>query len=116
MDVIHTFIRVQAGAVLATSAFADFDPPVRIAAVGGGLALGAHGSKAVTRVAVNTTAPGGGVVLSLAEDAVAVGSTLLMAFLPLVFLVLLVLAVGLTAWLAPKFSRAFRSPRRPSPT
>jgi Domain of unknown function (DUF4126) len=108
---------VPAGAVLATSAFADFDPPVRIAAllVGGGLALGAHGSKAVTRVAVNTTAPGGGVALSLAEDAVAVGSTLLMAFLPLVFLVLLVLAVGLTAWLAPKFSRAFWSPRRPLP-
>jgi hypothetical protein len=65
-DALHTFIRVPAGAVLATSAFADFDPAVRVAAllVGGGLALGAHGAKAATRVAVNTTAPGGGIVLA----------------------------------------------------
>jgi len=50
-DAVHTFIRVPAGAVLATSAFADFDTLVRIAAllVGGGLALGAHGLKAATR-------------------------------------------------------------------
>jgi uncharacterized protein DUF4126 len=56
-DAVHTFLRVPAGAVLATSAFADFDAPVRIAAllVGGGRALGAHGSKAATR-AVNTGA------------------------------------------------------------
>ena len=44
-DAVHTFIRVPAGAILAASAFADFDTPVRVAAllVGGGLALGAHG-------------------------------------------------------------------------
>jgi Domain of unknown function (DUF4126) len=110
-DGIHTFIRVPAGAVLATSAFADFDTPVRIAAllIGGGLALGAHGSKAATRVAVNATAPGAGIVLSLAEDAATVGSTLLMAFFPVVFLAL---AVGLTAWLAPKMARAFRVRRQ----
>jgi len=109
-DGIHTFIRVPAGAVLATSAFADFDTPVRIAAllIGGGLALGAHGSKAATRVGVNAAAPGAGIVLSLAEDAATVASTLLMAFFPMVFLALLVLAVGLTAWLAPKMARAFR--------
>src|SRR5262249_43000119 len=58
-DAIHTFIRVPAGAILAASAFADFDPPVRVAAllVGGGLALGSHGTKAVTRVTVNSLAP-----------------------------------------------------------
>jgi hypothetical protein len=113
-DGIHTFIRVPAGAVLATSAFADFDTPVRIAAllIGGGLALGAHGSKAATRVGVNAAAPGAGIVLSLAEDAATVASTLLMAFFPMVFLALLVLAVGLTAWLAPKMARAFRVRRQ----
>src|SRR5438094_3720699 len=117
-DAAHTFVRVPAGAILAASAFADFDTPVRVAAllVGGGLALGAHGSKAATRVAVNATAPGGGVVVSLAEDAMAFGSTLLMVFFPLVFLALLGLAVGLTAWLAPKVARALRGRRRPSPT
>jgi hypothetical protein len=118
-DVVHTFIRVPAGAVLAASAFADFDGPVRVAAllVGGGLALGAHGSKAATRVAVNTTAPGAGVVLSLAEDATAFGSTLLMTFFPLVFLGLLVLVILATLWLAPKLVRAVRRAppvRRPS--
>src|SRR5262245_4259161 len=41
-DTVHTFVRVPAGAILAASAFADFDPTVRVAAllVGGGLALG----------------------------------------------------------------------------
>jgi hypothetical protein len=116
-DAVHTFIRVPAGAVLATSAFADFDTPVRIAAllVGGGLALGAHGSKAATRVAVNTTAPGAGSVVSLVEDVAAFGSTLLMVFLPIVFLVLLALVVLATVWLAPKVVRALRRGARSSP-
>src|SRR5215467_12986650 len=43
-DAIHTFIRVPAGAILAASAFAEFDPTVKMAAMimGGGLALGSH--------------------------------------------------------------------------
>ena len=113
-DAVHTFVRVPAGAVLAASAFADFDPPVRVAAllVGGGLALGSHGGKALTRVAVNTAAPGAGAVVSVAEDAVAVGSTALMTFFPLAFLGLLVLALIGTAWLVPSIVRVLR--RRPS--
>ncbi|PYM84970.1 MAG: DUF4126 domain-containing protein [Candidatus Rokuibacteriota bacterium] len=109
-DAVHTFVRVPAGAILAASAFADFDPPVRVAAllVGGGLALGSHGGKAVTRVAVNTAAPGAGAVVSVAEDAVAVGSTALMTFFPLVFLGLLVLLLIGTAWLVPRIVRTLR--------
>ncbi|HEU4386639.1 MAG TPA: DUF4126 domain-containing protein, partial [Blastocatellia bacterium] len=40
-DVVHTFIRVPAGAVLAAAAFGDFDPMIRVIAflAGGGLAL-----------------------------------------------------------------------------
>ena len=109
-DAIHTFVRVPAGAILAAAAFADFDPPLRVAAllVGGGLALGSHGSKAVTRVAVNTTAPGAGAAVSVAEDAVAVGSTALMTFFPLLFLALLVVVLIGTAWLIPKITRTLR--------
>jgi Domain of unknown function (DUF4126) len=116
-DAVHTFIRVPAGAVLATSAFADYDTPVRIAAllVGGGLALGAHGSKAATRVAVNTTAPGAGSVVSIAEDVAAFGSTLLMVFLPIMFLVLLAVVVLATVWLAPKVVRLLRRGVRSQP-
>lgn len=109
-DAVHTFVRVPAGAILAASAFADFDPPVRVAAllVGGGLALGSHGSKAVTRVAVNTTAPGAGAIVSVVEDVFAVGFAALMTFFPLLFLGLLVLALIGTAWLIPKIVRALR--------
>src|SRR5215510_6815634 len=55
-DAIHTFIRIPAGAVMAASAFANFDPSVRAAAMlaGGTLALGSHGTKASMRVAANT--------------------------------------------------------------
>jgi hypothetical protein len=109
-DAVHTFVRVPAGAILAASAFADFDSSVRVAAllVGGGLALGSHGGKAATRVAVNTLAPGAGAVVSVAEDAVAVGSTALMTFFPFVFLGLLVPVLIGTAWLAPRIARAVR--------
>jgi hypothetical protein len=109
-DAVHTFVRVPAGAILAASAFAEFDPSVRVAAllVGGGLALGSHGGKAVTRVAVNTMAPGAGAAVSVAEDALAVGSTALMTFFPLVFLVLLVLVLMGTVWLSPRIARALR--------
>jgi len=109
-DAIHTFVRIPAGAILAASAFADFDPPVRAAAllIGGGLALGSHGGKAVTRVAVNTTAPGAGAIVSVVGDVLAVGFSALMTFFPLLFLGLLVLFVVATAWLIPKIVRALR--------
>src|SRR5437868_12407102 len=109
-DAIHTLVRVPAGAILAASAFADFDPPVRVAAllIGGGLALGSHGGKAFTRVAVNTTMPGAGAVVSVAEDAFTIGSTALMTFFPLVFLGLLVFLLIGTAWLVPRIVRTLR--------
>jgi hypothetical protein len=46
-DLIHTFIRVPAGAVLAATAFGEFDRGVQVAAFlrGGGLAVSAHSAK-----------------------------------------------------------------------
>ena len=46
-DIVHTFIRVPAGAILAATAFAHFDPSVRLAAMllGGGVALTSHSAK-----------------------------------------------------------------------
>src|SRR4030095_15510560 len=54
-DVVHTFIRVPAGAVLAAAAFGDFDRTIQVIAVllGGGLALTSHGTKAATRALLN---------------------------------------------------------------
>lgn len=108
-DAIHTFIRIPAGAVLAASAFAHFDPSVRIAAllIGGGVALGSHGAKATVRLAANTSPePFSNIALSLFEDALTFGSTLLMAFHPIVILVVVIVFVTLSAWLVPKIFRA----------
>jgi uncharacterized membrane protein len=95
-DAIHTFIRVPAGAVLAASAFAHFDPRVRFAAllIGGGVALSSHGLKASTRLIANASPePFSNIVLSLMEDAFTFLSALVMAFHPLLILVIVTLFV-----------------------
>lgn len=110
-DAIHTFIRVPAGAILAASAFAEFDPAVKMAAMilGGGLALSSHGTKAATRLAANTSPePVSNVALSLTEDVFAFGSTILMAFFPVVMLIIVAIFLIVTIRLAPKIIRALR--------
>jgi len=115
-DMVHTFIRVPAGAVLAATAFAHFDPSVRLAAllVGGGVALSSHSAKAATRLAANTSPePFSNIALSLAEDAVTFGGALLMAHNPVVILVVAAVAVGLTAFMIRAMYRAVRKLFRP---
>jgi len=110
-DALHTFIRVPAGAVLAASAFADFDPAVRIAAMilGGGIALSSHGTKAATRVAVNASPePISNMTLSLGEDVLTFASAILMAFYPVAILVVVVIFLIIALWLLPKILRAIR--------
>jgi Domain of unknown function (DUF4126) len=110
-DAIHTFIRVPAGAVLAASAFAEFDPAVKIAAMimGGGIALSSHGTKAATRLAANTSPePFSNIALSLGEDALTFGSAILMAFYPVVILIVVVIFLIIALWLLPKIFRALR--------
>ncbi len=110
-DAIHTFIRVPAGAILAAGAFAEFDPAVKTIALilGGGLALSSHGTKAATRLAANASPePVSNIALSLTEDVVAFGSTILMAFFPVVMLVIVIIFLILTIWLTPKIIRALR--------
>jgi hypothetical protein len=114
-DLIHTFIRVPAGAILAATAFANFDPSVRLVALlaGGGIALSSHGTKAATRLAANTSPePVSNVVLSLVGDALTVGGTLLMAVHPVVILVAvltaLVISVLVFRWIYKGLKRLFR--------
>jgi hypothetical protein len=110
-DAIHTFVRVPAGAVLAASAFAHFDPAVRVMALlaGGTLALGSHGTKASVRMAVNASPePFSNIVLSLAEDIFTVGFAALVAFHPIVILGAIFVFLVLLAWLGPKIFRAIR--------
>ena len=110
-DAIHTFIRVPAGAVIAASAFADFDPSVRAAALlaGGTLALGAHGTKASVRLTANASPePVSNMLLSVVEDVSTVGLAVLAAFHPVVILVIVLLFLLMLAWLAPRVFRAIR--------
>lgn len=95
-DMVHTFIRVPAGAILAATAFAHFDPSVRLAAMllGGGIALTSHSAKTATRLVANTSPePFSNIGLSLAGDAVTIGGVALMARHPIVVLVLVAGAI-----------------------
>jgi hypothetical protein len=110
-DAVHTFIRVPGGAVLAASAFAHFDPAVRIAALlaGGTLALGSHGAKAGVRLTANTIPePFSNIFLSTAEDIFTVSLTVLAAFHPVVILGITLVFVTILVWLGPKVFGAIR--------
>ena len=110
-DAVHTFIRIPAGAVLAASAFAHAEPSTRIAALllGGGVALSSHGTKAAARLTANLSPePFSNIALSLIEDVIAIGSTILMVFHPVVILVVVIVFVALAAWMTPKIIRALR--------
>jgi len=77
--------------------------------LGGGLALGSHGTKAATRLAANTSPePVSNVALSLIEDVFAFGSAILTAFFPVVMLVVVAIFLIVTIWLTPKIVRALR--------
>ncbi len=111
-DVIHTFIRIPAGAILAATAFGDFDKSIQVIAllVGGGLALSSHGTKAATRVLINTSPePVSNIAASVVEDVLVVVSILIAVFLPV--LVFLIIAAGLafSIWILPRVIRFFKS-------
>ncbi|MCI0660048.1 MAG: DUF4126 domain-containing protein [Acidobacteria bacterium] len=111
-DAIHTFIRVPAGAILAASAFAEFDPAVKLIAMiaGGGIALSSHGTKAATRLAANTSPePFSNMALSLSEDLFTFGSAIMLAFFPLIILIFVLIFALAVIWFSPKIIRALHS-------
>src|SRR5436189_624378 len=70
-DVLHTFIRVPAGAILAARTLGDVNPALELAAVlaGGTIAFAAHGTKMATRLALNVSPePFSNWFASIAED------------------------------------------------
>ena len=110
-DVIHTFIRIPAGAVLAATAFGDFDRSVQVIALllGGGLAMSSHGTKAAARAVINTSPePVSNIVVSLSEDLLAVGTVVAAVFLPVLLFVIVGAGLIFSFWLLPKIIRFFR--------
>jgi len=110
-DVVHTFIRVPAGVIVAYAATNDLDPSVYIPAalIGGGLSFASHGTKAAARIGANLSPePVSNWVLSLVEDVIAFAGTLLSVFAPVVIAVVLAIFVLLFVWFFPKVFRAMK--------
>lgn len=109
-DVVHTFIRVPAGAVVAYAATTHLDPSIHIPAtlLGGGLALGSHGTKAALRVGANLSPePVSNWALSIVEDIIAFVGTLLAVFAPFIIAAILCVFVVVFFWFMPKVVRSF---------
>ena len=111
-DMVHTLIRIPAGAVLAAGALgADSQAMGWIAALlGGSLAATSHATKLTTRAAVNTSPePFSNLGVSLLEDGFVVFMLWLAATHPVIFAIALVLTLVLAGVLMVvlfKFLRA----------
>ncbi|HYJ32926.1 MAG TPA: DUF4126 domain-containing protein [Candidatus Binatia bacterium] len=118
-DVIHTFIRPPAAAILAFAAVAGVGEPWRIGAalLAGTVALASHGGKASARLAVNTSPePFSTWGVSLGEDALAVALTWLAATHPVLAIALAILLTAAALWvvwilyrLAKRMAARFRT-------
>jgi hypothetical protein len=107
-DIVHTFIRVPAGAILAARSLGTVNPALELAALlaGGGVALAAHGTKATLRLAINVSPePFSNWLASIGEDLAVLGGLWLAFNHPLIMLVLIVGFLALAAWLIPKLFR-----------
>jgi hypothetical protein len=110
-DVVHTFIRVPAGVIVAYAATYQLDPGIYIPAalLGGGLAFSSHGTKAAVRIGANVSPePVSNWILSTVEDIIAFVGTLLAVFAPVIIAVVLVVFVIFFLWFFPKVIRRLR--------
>jgi len=107
-DLVHTFVRIPAGAALAASVFGDSPPAWTLAAaiLGGTLAAGSHFTKAGTRMLINTSPePFSNWAASFSEDLL-VGVLLYLALAhPWALFVVLLALLAVTLWLLPKVWR-----------
>jgi hypothetical protein len=101
-DVVHTFIRPPAAALLAFAAAGGVAPQWRWAAalLAGGVALTSHGTKASARAAVNTSPePFSNWILSFGEDLLAVWLTWMATAHPLATTIIVIALVALSIFL-----------------
>jgi hypothetical protein len=110
-DVVHTLVRIPAGAALAASVFGADQSSWAMAAalIGGTLAATSHVAKATTRAALNTSPePFSNVAMSLLGDAAVPTALWLSVAHPYVFYGVLALAVVLSLvliWVLARFLR-----------
>jgi len=110
-DVVHTFIRVPAGAIVAYAATNEMDASVGVIAtlLGGGLAFSSHGTKAAVRAGANLSPePVSNWILSIVEDVIAFVGAILAVFAPVLIAIVLIIFAIFFVWFAPKVFRAVR--------
>ena len=101
-QMVHTFVRPPAAALLAFSVAGSTAEPWRWAAalLAGGVALTSHGTKASVRVAANMSPePFSNWALSLVEDILAVSVTWFASTHPAIAVILVVVLVGISLFL-----------------
>ncbi|HTN72159.1 MAG TPA: DUF4126 domain-containing protein [Methylomirabilota bacterium] len=107
-DVLHTFIRVPAGAILAARSLGPMNPALELVALlgGGAVALAAHGTKATTRLAINASPePFSNWFASITEDLAVLGGIWMIFNHPIVMLILVLGFLAVIIWLVPKLFR-----------
>ncbi|CAN5334080.1 DUF4126 domain-containing protein [soil metagenome] len=110
-DVVHTFIRVPAGAAMAYAATTQDGASINVIAtlLGGGFALSSHGTKAALRAGANLSPePVSNWILSIVEDIIAFIGTILAVFAPIIIAIVLLIFAIFFVWFAPKIFRAIR--------
>jgi len=114
-DLLHTVVRIPAGAVLAFGAADQTTPEIAVIAalLGGTLAAGSHIAKTGARALINTTPePFSNIAASFATDALVIAGLVLAITHPITFMCLLALFVAGLIWLLPKLVRLALLPFR----
>jgi len=112
-DVLHTFIRIPAGALMAAGMAQGLDigPASELVAllIGGGLSATSHFTKTGTRVLINTSPePFTNWTASITEDLVVIGGLWASLQYPWLFVLGIILFILIVAWLLPKIWRALK--------
>ena len=117
-NALNTFVKVPIAALLSYGAAQHLSPGLQmaVAALGGAIALAAHGSKMAVRTAVTPSPePFSNIALSLAEDVAAISLTWFATRHPLlagiVVAICLVLAILSIRYLVRAFRRLFQQAR-----
>ncbi len=111
-DAVHTFVRIPAGAILASQAMTPVGEEAQLIALllGGAVSASSHGTKAVGRLAINTSPePLTNWAASISEDIAAVGALWVTFNHPNVMAGFVILFFLFALWMIPKLFRAFRA-------
>jgi len=118
-DIIQTFVRPAAGAVLfaANAGVVTDAHPALLVACGLIPALGVHATKAAARPVVNVATVGlGAPAVSVAEDTVSLSTSLVAVFLPLLVAAIFVVFCAAAFWVWSRRARKKRAQSRPAPS